>query len=258
MSSKNTNAFNKENLNTYLGELAKQYRKLCGKTVKAEIILVGGAAVLANYDFRDMTTDVDALIQATSSMKDAINMVGDKYNLPNGWLNADFTRTASYSMKLVQHSQYYRTFSNVLQVRTVNAEYLVAMKLMSGRQYKHDLSDVIGILVEHLEKGAPLTMTDIEKAVVEFYGAWEKLPATSQSFIRSAMEHPNLRDVYAQINRSEQEAKNILVSFEERYPGVTTQENVGEILANARAKAASKASLLDELKAKRKTEKERQ
>lgn len=257
MSSENMNTFTKENLNTYLSELAKQYRKLCGKTVKAEIILVGGAAVLANYDFRDMTTDVDALIQATSSMKDAINMVGDKYNLPNGWLNADFTRTASYSMKLVQHSQYYRTFSNVLQVRTVNAEYLVAMKLMSGRQYKHDLSDVIGILVEHLEKGAPLTMTDIEKAVIEFYGAWEKLPATSQSFIRSAMEHPNLREVYAQINRSEQEAKNILVSFEERYPGVTTQENVGDILANARAKAASKASLLDELKAKRKTEKER-
>lgn len=257
MSSENTNTFTKENLNTYLSELAKQYRKLCGKTVKAEIILVGGAAVLANYDFRDMTTDVDALIQATSSMKDAINMVGDKYGLPNGWLNADFTRTASYSMKLVQHSQYYRTFSNVLQVRTVNAEYLVAMKLMSGRQYKHDLSDVIGILVEHLEKGAPLTMANIEKAVTDLYDSWEKLPATSQSFIRSAMEHPNLRQVYEQINRSEQEAKSILVSFEERYPGVTTQENVDDILSAARAKAASKASLLDELKARRKKEQER-
>ena len=75
MSSENTNTFNKENLITYLSELAKQYRKLCGKAVKAEIVLVGGAAVLANYDFRDMTTDVDALIDATSSMKDAINMV---------------------------------------------------------------------------------------------------------------------------------------------------------------------------------------
>ena len=257
MSSENTNTFNKENLNTYLSELAKQYRKLCGKTVKAEIILVGGAAVLANYDFRDMTTDVDALIQANSAMKDAINMVGDKYNLPNGWLNADFIRTASYSPKLLQYSQYYRTFSNVLQVRTVNAEYLVAMKLMSGRQYKHDLSDVIGILVEHLEKGAPLTLTDIDKAVSELYGSWENIPATSQSFIRSAMEHPDLRQVYAQINRSEQEAKNILVGFEERYPGVTTQENVNDILASARAKAASKASLLDELKAKRKKEQER-
>mgnify|MGYP003312839861 CR=1 FL=1 len=29
MSSENTNTFTKENLNTYLSELAKQYRKLC-------------------------------------------------------------------------------------------------------------------------------------------------------------------------------------------------------------------------------------
>ena len=97
MSSENTNTFTKENLNTYLNEVAKQYRKLGGKAMPAEIILVGGAAVLANYGFRDMTTDVDALIHASSALKDAINMVGDKYGLPNGWLNADFRKTASFS-----------------------------------------------------------------------------------------------------------------------------------------------------------------
>lgn len=257
MSSENINTFTKDNLNTYLSELAKQYRKLCGKSIKAEIILVGGAAVLANYDFRDMTTDVDALINASSAMKDAINFVGDKFELPNGWLNADFTRTASFSTKLWQYSQYYRTFSNVLQVRTVSAEYLVAMKLMSGRQYKHDLSDVVGILVEHQEKGEPLTLADIEKAVADLYEQWAKLPVTSQSFIRAAMEHPDLREVYENINRSEQEAKKILISFEERYPGVTTEANVNDIISKAQAKAESKESLLDALKAKRKAGKER-
>lgn len=257
MSSENMNTFTKENLDTYFSELAKQYRKLNGKAVEAEIILVGGAAVLANYDFRDMTTDVDALIHATSAMKDAINFVGDKYGLPNGWLNADFTRTASYSQKLVQYSQYYRTFSNVLRVRAVNGEYLVAMKLMSGRQYKHDLSDVIGILVEHQENGKALSLADIERAVIALYGEWEKLPATSQSFIRSAMEHPDLGEVYEQINRSEQEAKNILLSFEERYPGVTKMDNVDEILSMERSRTESKDSLLEALKARRNSERER-
>ena len=257
MSSENMNTFTKENLNTYLNDLAKQYRKLSGKALEAEIILVGGAAVLANYDFRDMTTDVDALIHATSAMKDAINFVGDKYGLPNGWLNADFTRTASYSQKLVQYSQYYRTFSNVLRVRAVNGEYLVAMKLMSGRQYKHDLSDVIGILVEQQENGKALSLEDIERAVIELYGEWEKLPATSQSFIRSAMEHPDLSEVYEQINRSEQEAKNILLSFEERYPGVTKMDNVDEILSMERSRTESKDSLLEALKARRNKERER-
>ncbi|MBR1970812.1 MAG: hypothetical protein IKA17_10720 [Clostridia bacterium] len=49
-----------------------------------------------------MTTAVDAIINAASSIKNAINRVGDKYDLPNGWLNTDFIRTGSYSPKLVE------------------------------------------------------------------------------------------------------------------------------------------------------------
>lgn len=115
----------------------------------AEVILVGGAAVLANYGFRDMTTDVDAVIHAASVMKDVINTVGDKHNLPNGWLNADFMRTSSFSSKLLQYSVHYKQFSNVLNVRMISGEYLIAMKLRSGRNYKNDYSDVIGVLAEH-------------------------------------------------------------------------------------------------------------
>lgn len=83
MSSENSNYFTKENLNTYLKELGKEYKKINGKSMPAEIILIGGAAILANYGFREMTTDVDAVIHAVSSMKEAVNHVGDKYNLPN-------------------------------------------------------------------------------------------------------------------------------------------------------------------------------
>ena len=49
--------FTRENLDYYLRELAKEFRKRNGKSTPAEIILVGGAAVLANYGFRDMTYD---------------------------------------------------------------------------------------------------------------------------------------------------------------------------------------------------------
>lgn len=54
--------FTKDNLDIYLKELAKEYKKLNGKLMPAEIVLVGGAAVLANYGFRKMTTDIDAII----------------------------------------------------------------------------------------------------------------------------------------------------------------------------------------------------
>ena len=44
--------------------------------------------------------------------------------------------TLSYSPKLEQYSVYYKSFYGVLNVRTISAEYLIAMKLCSGRKYK--------------------------------------------------------------------------------------------------------------------------
>lgn len=42
--------FSSDNLDMYLKELAKEFRKLNGKTMPAEVTLVGGAAILAKYD----------------------------------------------------------------------------------------------------------------------------------------------------------------------------------------------------------------
>ena len=106
MSSEKQVEFTKENIDLYLKEVAKEYRKQVGKNMPAEFVLIGGASVLINYGFRNMTTDIDALIEAASAMKDAINRVGDQYELPNGWLNADFKNTDSYSAKLSQFSTY--------------------------------------------------------------------------------------------------------------------------------------------------------
>lgn len=236
MSSENSNYFTKENLNTYLKELGKEYKKINGKSMPAEIILIGGAAILANYGFREMTTDVDAVIHAVSSMKEAVNHVGDKYNLPNGWLNADFMKTDSYSSKLDQYSVYYREFSNVLTVRTVSAEYLIAMKLCSGRKYKKDLSDVIGILAEHEKRGETITMDSIDKAVTDLYGSWDKISEDSQNFIREAMEKGNFEKAYAEISAEETKAKGLLINFEQDYPGVTNTANVNDILKNLKKK----------------------
>ena len=103
--------FTKENLDGYLKELVKEYRRLNGKTMPAEIILIGGASVLTNYGFREMTYDIDAVILAASTMKQAINNVGDRLKLPNGWINTDFRNTNSYSDKLFGASIYCKTFS---------------------------------------------------------------------------------------------------------------------------------------------------
>ena len=222
--------FTKENLDTYLKELAKEFRRLNGKSMPAEIVLVGGAAILTNYGFRDMTTDIDAVIHAASSMKDAINHVGDKFDLPNGWLNADFVHTGSYSPKLDEFSVYYKSFYGVLSVRTIAAEYLIAMKLRSGRKYKNDLSDVVGILAEHEKKGAPITFEKIDAAVNNLYGGWNSFPEDSKPFIEDALNSGDFENVYASVKNDEIESKDILIDFEKDYPKVAKDSNINDIL----------------------------
>lgn len=226
--------FTRENLDQYLKELAKEFRKRNGKSMPAEIILIGGAAVVINYGFREMTYDMDAIINAASSMKDAINSVGDRFGLPNGWMNADFMNTASYSPRINRFSEYYKTFSNVVTFRTVTGEYLVAMKLMSGRQYKYDLSDVIGILWEQEKKGHPLTLEQIEKAVVDLYDSYDRLPQDSRRFIEDALADGDYEAMYARIRKMEAENKGILIEYQEEKPGVLNTDNASSIIAAIR------------------------
>lgn len=230
-------AFTSENLNMYLKELAKDFRKLNGKTMPAEIILIGGASILANYGFRDMTYDIDAIISASSAMKDAINRVGDKFNLPVGWLNDDAKKTNSFSNKIIEVSEYYRTFSNVLTVRTVSAEYLIAMKLMSGRRYKNDISDIYGILWEHKKRGNPIHYEDVDRAIIKLYESWEKISALSKSLIEAAFQDQNYEDLYMESRNNEEESKEILLEFEEHYPNTLKEENLDDILAKAKKRA---------------------
>lgn len=230
MSSDITNTFNKSNLNTYLKELAKLFRKQNGKGATAEIVLVGGAAILVNYGFRDMTTDIDAVIHASSSMKDAINQIGDQYNLPRGWLNADFMRTASYTSKLNEFSQYYKTFSGVLQVRTISAGYLIAMKLKSGRKYKNDLSDIIGILAEHEKRDQPITWDRIERAMHNLYQGWDGIAADTISFIQNVFKTGNYMELFEQLQEQEKRSKDVLIEFQQEYQNTVTESNVDAIL----------------------------
>jgi predicted nucleotidyltransferase len=236
MPSDNNALFTKENLDIYLKELGKEFRKRNGKEAFAEVVLVGGAAVLANYGFRYSTGDVDALVQTTSTLEDAITCVGDKFALPKDWLNDDFIRTKSYSEKLREISTYYRTFSNVLEVRCVKAEYLVAMKLRSGRKYKIDFSDVIGILAEEEKRNCPLSWEQIDGAVKKLYDNWDGMPKDSKQFIKDVLYSKNYTKAFEDIVASEEQTKNILLVYDQSHPNVIKEENVDEIVAFMKAK----------------------
>ena len=225
--------FTKENLDYYLKELAKEFRKRNGKNMPAEIVLVGGAAILANYGFREMTYDIDAVITASSAMKGAVNAVGDRLGLPNGWLNADFKNTSSYSPKLSRYSKYYRTYSNVLNIRTISAEYLVAMKLMSGRRYKKDLSDIIGILGEQERMGESLSYQQIDCAVKNLYGGWDNISEYAIQVLKAALDSENLKELFMEQEREEALSKQAVLQVQKNKGEIVKESNVDEIIQKA-------------------------
>ncbi len=228
--------FTKDNLDRYLKALAKEYRNLNGKSVPAEIILIGGASVLINYDFRERTYDMDAIIHASSAMRDAINHVGDKYGLPSGWINDDFKKTDSYTQKIEQYSKYYRTYSNIVTFRTVSEEYLVAMKMRSGRGYKNDRSDIIGILNAQEQKGEPLTIDMIRRAVTELYGSYDVISKDMRELVEQALSDKQYEDLFILVRNTELENRGILIEYKERKPDAISSKNVSEVLEALRKK----------------------
>ena len=232
--------FSSDNLDEYLKELSKEFKKLNGKHMPAEVTLVGGAAILANYGFRDKTYDIDAIIRASSAMKQAASNTADKFNLNNDWLNTDFMQTASYSPKLEQYSQHYRTYSNIVEFRTVSAEYLVAMKLMAGRKYKHDFSDVAEIMAEHQKKSNPLSQEQIENAITNLYEDKNKLPEHSVKFLNYICSSNDL-DKDAQVcEEIEKINSQFLSQFAEEYKNVANGKNVDKILNSLQRNRMSK------------------
>lgn len=140
---------------------------------------------------------------------------------------------------------YYKTYANVVTIRTIAAEYLIAMKLRSGRQYKNDLSDILGILAEHEKSKTPISMDQIRTAVTDLYGSWESLPESSQTFIENVMVNGRFEELYEQTASSEKEVGALLIQFEQNYPNTVTDKNVTEIAENLQKKA-DRATILGE------------
>ena len=107
------------------------------------------------------------------------------------------------------------------------------MKLRSGRQYKNDLSDVLGILNEHAQRGTPIALEQIKVAVHNLYGAWEALPEHSIRLIESACASGRYGELYAATRQGEQAALETLVQFEQNNPGQLNEERIDAVLDDA-------------------------
>lgn len=230
--------FNRANLDHYLYLLAKEYKKMNRSNPEAEIVIVGGAALLINYNFRDSTSDIDGLIRASASIKDAITKVGDACGLSSGWINEDFRKTLSYSTKLVEVSKFYKRFCNCLSVRTIEGANLVAMKLRASRNYKHDLSDIIGIIKEHQELDRCLTIEEITSAYLNLYS--EELEDEIVQQLNALLSEEDLEELFYKTVYEEQRNYEAIQQALEEYPDDVKQSNLESFIQHFRDKNEAK------------------
>lgn len=223
-------SISKDNLDLYFKEFAKLYRKYFGKSYPIEFILVGGASILINYNFRDLTYDVDTLVISPINIKQIINAITDKYELVNGWLNSDFKRSSSYTPKIIEKSEFYKSYYGVLTVRTIKREYLIAMKLKSGREYKHDLSDVAGILSEEYEKGNLISLDTIKNAYAELYGLETTIPEFSRYSLELIYKDMNFKKTFEILNAVEKENEEHIKNLDQEIRATLDEDSIKSML----------------------------
>ncbi len=214
---------------------AREYRKALGKA-PAEIIIVGGASIMLNYKFRDATQDFDVIIRGDSGIKDIITRFADENNLPGDWMNAEFVKTASYSDALVEVSRHYCWLNNrTLEIRTVSGIYLIAMKMIAHRDYRNDISDAIGILIEEAESGNIISYVDIETAYHKLYHEAPD-PNTQEQFRDICAKNiDELKDLYESQRHMESAVGNQLIRYIEDGVNINSK-NVMEVTACIREK----------------------
>ncbi|MBR1454469.1 MAG: hypothetical protein IJ593_07465 [Lachnospiraceae bacterium] len=216
-------------LDNYFNELAHIFkRKTHGYNF--ELILVGGASILLNYDFRDITNDIDAYYIQSEDIKESIKKVSEKFNISPNWINDDFKTTTSFSDKISEFSVFYKSYANTLTIRTIKDEYLIAMKLASGRIYKNDISDIIGIINSCRNEGKNINYKLIDTAVKNLYGNWNNIKKDVKEILLDILNTKDLNHLYKSTISKENKHKQGLLDFDAKYKNTLNEANINEIL----------------------------
>lgn len=76
--------FTREDILSLLGDLDAEMQ---AQDLRAELFVVGGAAIALAFDARRATRDIDAIFVPKAAVYDAVDRIAHKRDLPDDWLN---------------------------------------------------------------------------------------------------------------------------------------------------------------------------
>lgn len=104
------------------------------------------------------------------------------------------------------------------------------MKLMSGRVYKNDISDIVGIINCSRKSGNDITYEIINKAAIDLYGSWNDISLDLQSTLKIILTSKELDKLYSDTINKEIKSRQLLLDFNEKYEGAIKEANIDDIL----------------------------
>ena len=105
--------------------------------IRAELFVVGGAAMAIAYDTRRTTPDVDAIFAPSAAVREAAGIVAERLGLAPDWLN-DGAKGFAPGNDPAQLSVFE---GKSLSVAVASPKYLLAMKLLASRTDR-DVDDI--------------------------------------------------------------------------------------------------------------------
>lgn len=186
----NKKDMSKNEILKYLGILNE---KLKYNDQNVDILICGGASMILAFGQDRMTQDIDAVILNSEVRMDVLNyanQIAKEENLSDGWFNEG----AKGFIDLSWNRDEFTHFSN-LNIYSVPAEQLLAMKLSSGRRFGRDKEDAI-TLMKHLR----LNSSEEALEILEKNINGKLLTAKTQYFTL---------DVFSQYEKQIQEMVNI-------------------------------------------------
>lgn len=137
--------------------------RLAAAGVRAEVFIVGGAAMALAYDGRRTTADIDAILRPRDIVLEVAGAMAAERGLPEKWLS-----DAVSQMMPPERDTEPRTLGSFagLSVVIASPRYMLAMKAMVSRKSPADLEDAALLCV-----ATGITSQDqIEGVVREYFG----------------------------------------------------------------------------------------
>jgi hypothetical protein len=167
----------REQMLRYLGQVSD---KLEARGLHGEVLLADGTVMCLVHEALDITKDIDALYEPREEINLIACDIALKEGLPEDWLFDSVKGVVGPNAQV----ESFISFTN-LNILTVSAEYLLAMKMMASRLGEKDKDDMA--FLKMLGKG---TAEEAIDGLLKFLPASRVTPRT-QCFVETIMTSEN-------------------------------------------------------------------